>query len=58
MEKFKVTPTNIITGAKAPYYVIELSANNNNNKSLAIGMAKEKSNLSNSQLFQFDCVKL
>jgi hypothetical protein len=57
MEKFKVTPTNISTGTKAPYYVIELPANQNN-RSLAISLAKEKSNLSNSELFKFDCVKL
>lgn len=57
MEKFKVTPTNIKTGAKAPYYVIELPTNHNN-RSLAISMAKEKSQLSSSPIFEFECDKI
>lgn len=57
MEKFKVTPKNITTGANAPYYVIELPTNHNN-RSLAISMAKEKSQLSKSHLFEFECDKI
>jgi hypothetical protein len=59
MEKFKVTPVNMSTGAKAPYFIFELpSGNNSNNFSLATNMAKEKSRLSSFQNFYFDTIKI
>tara|TARA_R110000782_G_scaffold253454_1_gene341559 strand:+ start:377 stop:556 length:180 start_codon:yes stop_codon:yes gene_type:complete len=59
MEKFKVIPVNIRTGAKAPYFVVSLAANGNKqNETEARSVAKEMSSLSRYSNWDFEVNKI
>lgn len=59
MEKFRVTPTNIRNGAKAPYFVISLQANGNKNqKADAEKQARLASRLSDFNNWSFEVEKI
>jgi hypothetical protein len=56
---FKVTPINIVTGTKAPYYVMEYSANANINlKKEAEKEARSLSRLSSFKNWNFEVEKI
>jgi hypothetical protein len=56
--KIKVTPTNVVTGAKAPYFIIDGDIKDANNLKNAIAEAMNNSNLSNSERFTFKTEKV
>lgn len=51
--KIKVTPINVVTGAKAPYYIIDGDNKNTNDVKSALDEAKSRSALSTSPRFTF-----
>lgn len=55
--KIKVTPVNIVTGAKAPYFIIDGDHKDANHLKIALEEAKSKSALSNSPRFTFKTAK-
>lgn len=60
METFRVTPTNIRNGAKAPYYIVSLQARdkNKNMKTEAEKQARTMSRLSAFDNWSFEVEKI
>lgn len=59
MEKFRVTPMNIRNGSKAPYFVISIKSDRNQNmKKLAEKEARLSSRLSSFDNYSFEVEKI
>ena len=59
MVKFKVTPVSTRNGSKAPYYVISVKSDTNQNmKKLAEKEARQYSRLASFEIYNFETEKI